>query len=137
MIITTVIGMAQAGTGAFISITKMTIGATIIITITTIIMITITTAITMEAATIIIRSLCMKILLLMLSISPLLAMTRAPQDAGRRCYYYDGKSTCCPRETWYGPGWYWGNYFDDSEAYFAWRQKHWGGPYFWRCKRAR
>jgi hypothetical protein len=49
-------------------------------------------------------------------------------------YYYDGYCYDDGKfsDYWFGPGWYWGIYFDDAATYFAWRQRHDGGPYYWR-----
>lgn len=32
--------------------------------------------------------------------------------------------TTIPNEEWYGPGYYFGNWYDDEGAYWAWRQKN-------------
>lgn len=34
-------------------------------------------------------------------------------------YYYD--------DDWYGPGWYYGVYFDDEPGYYGWRRRY---PYY-------
>lgn len=63
-----------------------------------------------------------------LSASSLLAMIRAGVDVGpdpvpEEDVYYDD---------WYGPGWYYGNYFYDYPTYHSWRRDHYdGGPYYW------
>lgn len=61
--------------------------------------------------------------------SSLSAMVRAGVDVGpdpvyaNDDYYYG----------WYGPGVYYGTYYSDYPAYYAWqRQYYYGGPYYWR-----
>lgn len=67
---------------------------------------------------------------LIVSTGSLSAMVRAGVDAGPGVGvsvddgYYN---------TWYGPGWYYGNYYYDYPTYYAWRRNYYyGGPYYWR-----
>jgi len=64
------------------------------------------------------------------------AMVRAGVDMGPGPdgYYYDGGyyDGGPGYDYWYGPGWYYGNYYDDYPAYYSWRRRYWGGPYYWR-----
>ncbi len=53
-------------------------------------------------------------------------MVRAGVDLGPDGYYYPYDNY------WYGPGWYYGTYYYDYPAYSSWRNRYWGGPYYWR-----
>ncbi len=59
----------------------------------------------------------------------LLAMIRAGVDVGpgpAPVYDYDD-------DGWYGPGLYYGVYYSDYPAYYAWRRRYYyGGPYYYR-----
>jgi hypothetical protein len=63
-----------------------------------------------------------------------IAVGRSRVDLGNATYYYDGycydDGEHC--DYWFGPGWYWGIYFDNAPAYFAWHQRHASGPCYWR-----
>jgi hypothetical protein len=73
-------------------------------------------------------------LALILCGSCLSAMVRAGVDLGPTGVYYDGYYYDDGEyyDYWYGPGWYWGTYYDNAPDYYAWRRRHWGGPYYWR-----
>ena len=74
------------------------------------------------------------VLLLAMFTGSLTAMVRAGVDVGPNVgyyddgyygYYYDGY--------WYGPGIYYGTYYNDAPAYYAWRNRYYyGGPPYWR-----
>jgi hypothetical protein len=47
-------------------------------------------------------------------------------DVGdNQCYYYDD-DRC--GDIWYGPGFYYGVWFDSEPNYWEWRQVHWNYP---------
>lgn len=74
------------------------------------------------------------VLALILCGSCLTAMVRAGVDLGPDGYYYDDYyyNDGTYEDYWYGPGWYWGTYYYDAPTYYAWRRRHYGGPYYWR-----
>lgn len=62
------------------------------------------------------------------------AMIRARVDVGPEpapgYYYYDDGYYY---NEWYGPGVYYGIYFNDYPTYYAWQRRYYyGGPYYWR-----
>lgn len=69
---------------------------------------------------------------LLVESTTLAAMVRAGVDVGPQPvdgYYYYGY------DDWYGPGYYYGVYYNDYPAYYAWRrQYYYGGPYYYRYR---
>ncbi|MES2272729.1 MAG: hypothetical protein V4487_00855 [Chlamydiota bacterium] len=80
----------------------------------------------------------------LLSVQSLPAMTRGGvqvQVDGGDGYYYDDGYYGGDTVVWYGPGWYWGVYFNNEGDYYGWRRNHarWGrwhnhGRYYGRWR---
>lgn len=68
------------------------------------------------------RFFCLSILLA--SIHPLDAMTVRREEV----YYDDEDGNYVEEDVWFGPGFYYGIWFDNEDNYWAWRHNHRGYP---------